>query len=163
MGYKLYKVTCVSLFACSVILHAFLASADIIFQNILFSNNSFSLCQTVWIQIRPEILSDLILVQTVCKGDQQTIKATTFREWVDMVKSLVCIHRHKSSKEGSSSKRLYCIVYVHAHERCDDLHSFVRMYINNLPWGYVFEQFLCIMTSSYMFNICSFEQRRNVC
>ena len=28
--------------------------------------------QTVWIQIRPDILSGLIWVQTVCKGDQQT-------------------------------------------------------------------------------------------
>ena len=31
-------------------------------------------CQTVWIQIRPDILSGLIWVQTVCKGHQQTPK-----------------------------------------------------------------------------------------
>ena len=30
-------------------------------------------CQTVWIQIRPDILSGLIWVQTVCKSYQQTI------------------------------------------------------------------------------------------
>ena len=29
-------------------------------------------CQTDWIQIRPHILSGLILVQTVCKGYQQS-------------------------------------------------------------------------------------------
>ena len=29
-------------------------------------------CQTVWIQIRPDILSGPIWVQTVCKGYQQT-------------------------------------------------------------------------------------------
>ena len=29
-------------------------------------------CQTVWIQIRPDILSGLIWVQAVCKGYQQT-------------------------------------------------------------------------------------------
>ena len=29
-------------------------------------------CQTVWIQIRPDILSGLIWVQTVCKGYQQS-------------------------------------------------------------------------------------------
>ena len=29
-------------------------------------------CQTVWIQIRPDTLSGLILVQTVCKCYQQT-------------------------------------------------------------------------------------------
>ena len=31
--------------------------------------------QTVWIQIRPDILSGLIWVQTVCKGHQQTTPA----------------------------------------------------------------------------------------
>ena len=31
-------------------------------------------CQTVWIQIRPDILSGLIWVQTVCKRYQQMIK-----------------------------------------------------------------------------------------
>ena len=30
-------------------------------------------CQTVWIQIRPDILSGLVWVQTVCKGYQQMI------------------------------------------------------------------------------------------
>ena len=29
-------------------------------------------CQTVWVQIRTDILSVLIWVQTVCKGYQQT-------------------------------------------------------------------------------------------
>ena len=29
-------------------------------------------CQTVWIQIIPDVLSSLIWVQTVCKGYQQT-------------------------------------------------------------------------------------------
>ena len=33
-------------------------------------------CQTVWIQIRPDILSGLIWVQTVCKGYQQMTKVT---------------------------------------------------------------------------------------
>ena len=38
-----------------------------------FSKSTFSsMCQTVWIQIRPDILSGLIWVQTVCKGYQQT-------------------------------------------------------------------------------------------
>ena len=36
--------------------------------------------QTVWIEIRTDILSVLILVQTVCKGYQQTTKATTSKE-----------------------------------------------------------------------------------
>ena len=29
-------------------------------------------CQKVWIQIRPDMLSGLIWVQTICKGYQQT-------------------------------------------------------------------------------------------
>ena len=57
-----------------MILHAFLSSADF-FQNQLFRkilSGIPSECQTVWIQIRPDILSDLIWVQTVCKVYQQT-------------------------------------------------------------------------------------------
>ena len=64
------------LFACSVIFHAFLLSADF-FQNQLFRKILFttpSECQTIWIQIGPGVLSGLILVQTVCKSYQQTTK-----------------------------------------------------------------------------------------
>ena len=53
---------------------AFLLSADF-FQNELFPKILSviqSVCQTVWIQISPDILSGLIWVQTVCKGYQQT-------------------------------------------------------------------------------------------
>ena len=50
----------------------FLLSADF-FQNQLFKNpfQEYHQCQTVWIQIRPDILAGLIWVQTVCKGYQQ--------------------------------------------------------------------------------------------
>ena len=34
-------------------------------------------CQTVWIQISPNVLLGLIWVQTVCKGYEQTTKVTT--------------------------------------------------------------------------------------
>ena len=57
-----------------VSLHAFLLSTDF-FQNQLFLkilSGTRSECQTVWIQIRPDILSGLIWVQTVCKSYQQT-------------------------------------------------------------------------------------------
>ena len=39
-------------------------------------------CQTVWIQIqiRPDVLSGLIWVQTVCTGYQQMTKVATNRE-----------------------------------------------------------------------------------
>ena len=56
-----------------VIFHAFLLSADL-FQNQFFRkilSGIPSECQTVWIQIRPDIVSGLLCVQTVCKGFQQ--------------------------------------------------------------------------------------------
>ena len=37
-------------------------------------------CQTDWVQIRPDILSGLIWVQTVCKGYQQIAKVTVSKE-----------------------------------------------------------------------------------
>ena len=37
-------------------------------------------CQTVWTQIRTDMLLVLIWVQTVCKGFQQTAKVTTSKE-----------------------------------------------------------------------------------
>ena len=56
------------------IFHAFLCLL-IFFQNKLFRkifSGIPSECQTNWIQIRPDILSGLIWVQSVCKGYQQT-------------------------------------------------------------------------------------------
>ena len=50
---------------------------------ILFSKSTFlkknlsgtpSECQAVWIPIRPDVLSGLIFVQSVCKGDEQTTR-----------------------------------------------------------------------------------------
>ena len=72
------------LFACCVILHAILSSAAFFNVNVFKKKkkkkkkkNTFgtlSECQTVWIQIRTDILSGLIWVQTVCKGYQQMTK-----------------------------------------------------------------------------------------
>ena len=39
-------------------------------------------CQTVWIQIRPEVFSGLIWVQTVRKGYEQIMKVATSGERV---------------------------------------------------------------------------------
>ena len=43
------------------------------------------MCQTVWIQIRTDILSVLIWVQTVCKGYQQTTKVASSKERVKVL------------------------------------------------------------------------------
>ena len=64
------------LFACWEALHVFYLPLLIFFQNSLFRNKRFRntnrvICQKVWIQIRPNILSALIWDQTVHKGYQQ--------------------------------------------------------------------------------------------
>ena len=61
----------------------FLLSSAGIFQNQLFQklrSGTLSECQTVWIQIRTDVLLVLIRVQTVCKGDQQTIQVVNSKE-----------------------------------------------------------------------------------
>ena len=68
----------------------FLLSANI-FQNILPGITSE--CQTAWIQIRPNILSDLIWVQTVCKEYQQMTKVAASKDRVNSAYwvTLLCI------------------------------------------------------------------------
>ena len=44
-------------------------------------------CQTVWIQIRPDILSGLIWVQSVCKGYQQTTQGGKKFNWETLMTS----------------------------------------------------------------------------
>ena len=66
----------------------FLSSVDFFFKITFFQRNLLgipSVCQSVWIQIRPDILSGLICVQTVCKRYQQTTKVTTSRKRVDII------------------------------------------------------------------------------
>ena len=53
-------------------LHTLLFCHILLFGCLIFSLPSRS--QTIWIQIRPDIMSGLILVQTVCKSLQQTTK-----------------------------------------------------------------------------------------
>ena len=68
-------------------LHAFLSSADF-FHNQFFPKNSFgnipSECQTVEPD-RPNMLSGLIWVHTVCKGYQQTTKIPASGERVNLL------------------------------------------------------------------------------
>ena len=61
-----------------------MSSADF-FQNEPFRkilSGTLSECETVWIQIRTDILSVLMWVQTVCKGYQQTTKVAASKERV---------------------------------------------------------------------------------
>ena len=66
------------LLACWVILHAFYVSPAEFFKIYIFKEFfwEYDQCQTLRIQIRTDILSVLIWVQTVCKGYQQTTKVT---------------------------------------------------------------------------------------
>ena len=81
----------------------------IIFKIIFFENNISGVpseCQTIWIQTRPDILSGLVWVQTVCKGYQQTLPAgkelikcinNTSEMYVQLsgrVKRLLCVCKH---------------------------------------------------------------------
>ena len=60
----------------------------IFYRLLIFFQRSFSKilsgiplgCQAVWTQIRPDILTGLIWVQTVCKGYQQTTQVATSKE-----------------------------------------------------------------------------------
>ena len=100
-----------------VVLHAFLSSVDFflnqLFQNILLGIPSE--CLTVWIQIRPDVSSGLILIQTVCKIYQQTTKVATSGERVN-----VC---HVLFKLLGEIGRL-CSVIVHHFYL--DIHCFIH-------------------------------------
>ena len=63
---------------CWVIFHDFAVFCRL-FQNYLLKmlSGTLSECQTVWIQIRTDLLSVLIWVQTVCKGYRQTALDST--------------------------------------------------------------------------------------
>ena len=79
---------------------------------IFFKNNLSGIpseCQTVRIQIRPDILSGLIWVQTVCKGYQLMTKVNTSGERVKIWHYCVFpdgfqLLVHSSRKEGVSEK-----------------------------------------------------------
>ena len=65
-------------YECWVIFHALLSSAYYFskstFLKKIFREHYLAECQTVWIQIRTDILSVLIWIQTVCKGYQRMTK-----------------------------------------------------------------------------------------
>ena len=72
---------------CKVISKILLSSA-VFFQNCLFQeifSRTLLECQSVWIQIRTDVLSVLIWVQTICKGYQQTTKVAACKEIVEHV------------------------------------------------------------------------------
>ena len=88
------------------IFSAFLSSTDII-QNELFRrilSGIRSECQPVWIQIRPDVLSGQIWVQTVFKSYQQTTVGvrgllhheyaiSTKTDWANTYNSIICSRR----------------------------------------------------------------------
>ena len=69
-AWSLNNINVIYVFAYWGILYVSLSSVVICFEkNIL---GITSACQTVWIQNRPDLLSGLIWVQTICKGHKQT-------------------------------------------------------------------------------------------
>ena len=69
-----------------------------------------SRCQTVWIQIRPEILSGLIWVEIVCKGYQQTSKCLAGSEFKLFVK--VISRQQKWAKSYIQKKLVYTTFWL---------------------------------------------------
>ena len=71
------------------------------FQNQLFRKTLSgipSVCQRVWIQIRPDILSGLIWVQTVCRGYQQMTKVGRVKAQAMSMSSSVYLSRYLQHK-----------------------------------------------------------------
>ena len=92
----------------------FLSSADFFFFffSIFFSNNLSGIpseCQTVWIQIRRDVLSGLIWVQTICKGYQQTTKVATIGERVKQKKK----KKIGQGEKMEGSNRSICKFCIH--------------------------------------------------
>ena len=82
---KSLNTACVAMvWAGLVMLLTFLS--DFFFKNSFFKkqylSRKISECQTAWNQIRTDVLSVLIWVQTVCKGYQQTTKVAACRQIV---------------------------------------------------------------------------------
>ena len=116
--YSSYNYDCFSNFAC------FLSSADF-FQNQLFGkiiSGIPSECQTVWNQIRPDVLSGLIWVQTVCEGYQQTTLVGKefydyFSNYQDLSKSIRAIREDNGTFYSLSNpfllNKLFNTIRIH--------------------------------------------------
>ena len=85
-------------------------------------SGTLSECQTAWIQIRANILSVLIWVETVCKGYQQTAKVASSKERVNSIKLLITqngncgshgIYKHFSSQLKKQMKMLSAAIFFH--------------------------------------------------
>ena len=90
-------------------------------------------CQTVWIQIRPDILSGQIWVQTVCKSYQQTTLGV--KECRDVVYSSKNIQTHINSQEFNPS--VLCTkgnrsVCARALPVCDNVFSLLVFFLGSL-------------------------------
>ena len=73
-------------------------------------------CQTVWIQIRPDILSGLICVQTICKGYQQISNVTSRGERVKNLYISMC-GREKMMRSGLMMHQHIRVICIKAEKR----------------------------------------------
>ena len=114
------------LFACWVIFILLLLSAYI-FQNLPFPkilSGALSECQTVWIQIRTNILWVLIWVRTVCKGYYQTTKVTDSKERVEKISNQ---NTHSNSMYSGNPKQVL-LQTVKTQMKCSIMLHFIRVY-----------------------------------
>ena len=104
----------VSSFANCVILHVFCRLGNFLNRLFFFQNNLSGMpsgCQTVWIQIRPDFLSGLIWVQTVCKNYQQTTKVATSGKRVKAV-LLVIVDGHEGGSSDLSGQSIWPLHFL---------------------------------------------------
>ena len=78
-----------------------------------------SQCQTVWTQIRPDVLSGLIWVQTVCKGYQQTTKVATSGERVNGYPQRIFLWRNKENIYQDNLESQHFAAFFEKQENID--------------------------------------------
>ena len=95
------------MFACWVILHAFVDPPDFFLQSSCFKliiSGTLSECQTLWTQNQTKRTLDMIWVRTVCKGyHEQMTKVAANKERVIAFSGCPPV-REKSGKFGFSSR-----------------------------------------------------------
>ena len=85
--------------------------------------------QTVWIQFRPDVLSGLMWVQTVCKGYQQT---TFSRQRVDLQHSMYFQSHQKQCRSWSDGLARSLLIWIYSVFRKKDKSKFSRTIVKNI-------------------------------
>ena len=94
---------------------------------IFFKNLKLTEYQAVWIQIRSDVLSGLIWVQTVCKGYQLMTKVATSS---DRVKSSFFWQTANSDQ----TKQMHRLIQIIVRRTCPQAHFLALRHIDLFSW-----------------------------